>query len=62
VDWSKITRPEELIPFMNRGGNIREIIATQVLDTHLKALAAWARTPSSCIWRCVGCWSRLSGA
>jgi hypothetical protein len=26
---------------MNRGGNIRDIIATQVLDTHLKALAIY---------------------
>jgi Haem-binding uptake, Tiki superfamily, ChaN len=41
VDWSKITRPEELIPLMNRGGNIRDIIATQVLDAHLKALAIY---------------------
>ena len=41
VDWSKITRPEELIPLMNRGGNIREIIATQVLDAHMKALAIY---------------------
>ena len=41
VDWSKITRPEELVPLMNRGGNIREIIATQVLDAHLKALAIY---------------------
>ena len=41
VDWSTITRAEELIPLMNRGGNIREIIATQVLDAHLKALAIY---------------------
>jgi hypothetical protein len=41
VDWSKITRGEELVPFMNRGGNIREIIASQVLDAHLKALAIY---------------------
>lgn len=41
VDWSKITRPDELLPLMNRGGNIREIIATQVLDPHLKALAIY---------------------
>jgi hypothetical protein len=41
VDWSKITRAEELIPLMNRGGNIREIIASQVLDAHLKALAIY---------------------
>jgi len=41
VDWSKIGRPEDLIPLMNRGSNIREIIATQVLDAHLKALAIY---------------------
>ncbi|HKW00123.1 MAG TPA: ChaN family lipoprotein [Vicinamibacterales bacterium] len=41
VDWSKIARGEDLVPFMNRGGNIREIIATQVLDAHLKALAIY---------------------
>jgi len=41
VDWSKVTQPEQLIPFMNRGNNIREIIATQVLDAHLKALAIY---------------------
>jgi hypothetical protein len=41
VDWSKITRPEELIPLMNRGGNIGDIIATQVLDAHVKALAIY---------------------
>lgn len=41
IDWSKITRPEELQPLMNRGGNIREIIAKQVLDAHLKALAIY---------------------
>jgi hypothetical protein len=41
VDWSAIKRPEDLIPLMNRGGNIREIIATQVLEPHLKALAIY---------------------
>jgi uncharacterized iron-regulated protein len=41
VDWSKITRGEDLVPLMNRGGNIREIIATQVLDAHLKVLAIY---------------------
>jgi len=41
VDWSKIARAEELIPLMNRGGNIREIVASQVLDAHLKALAIY---------------------
>jgi hypothetical protein len=34
-----LVEPEELIPLMNRGGNIRNLIATEVLDTHLKALA-----------------------
>ena len=41
VDWSKITQPDQLIPLMNRGSNIREIVATQVLDAHLKALAIY---------------------
>src|SRR6185295_14883529 len=41
VDWSSIKRPEDLIPHMNRGGNIRDIIATQVLDPHVKALAIY---------------------
>ena len=41
VDWSTITRPEELLPLMNRGSNIREIIATEVLDRKLKALAIY---------------------
>jgi hypothetical protein len=41
VDWAAIKRPEDLIPLMNRGANIREIIATQVLEPHLKALAIY---------------------
>jgi len=41
VDWSKITQPDQLIPFMNRGSNIRDIIAVQVLDAHQKALAIY---------------------
>jgi len=41
VDWSKVHSPTELIPLMNRGSNIRDIIATQVLDKHLKALAIY---------------------
>jgi len=41
VDWSKINRPEELIPLMNRGKNIRETIAAQVLEPHLKGLAIY---------------------
>lgn len=41
VDWTAIKKPEDLIPHMNRGANIREIIKTQVLDPHLKALAIY---------------------
>ena len=41
VDWAAIKRPEDLLPLMNRGANIREIIATQVLEPHLKALAIY---------------------
>jgi len=41
VDWSAIKQPEDLLPLMNRGGNIREIIATQVLEPHVKALAIY---------------------
>jgi hypothetical protein len=41
VDWSTIKRPEDLIPLMNRGANIRDVIATQVLEPHLKALAIY---------------------
>jgi hypothetical protein len=41
VDWKTIKRPEDLLPLMNRGANIREVIATQVLDAHLKALAIY---------------------
>lgn len=41
VDWSAIKRPEDLIPLMNRGANIRDVIATQVLEPHLKALAIY---------------------
>jgi len=41
VDWAVIKQPEDLLPLMNRGGNIREIIATQVLEPRLKALAIY---------------------
>jgi len=41
VDWAAIKRPEDLLPHMNRGANIRDIIATQVLEPHLKALAIY---------------------
>jgi hypothetical protein len=41
IDWTKITNAEELAPLTNRGGNIRTIIADQVLDTHVKGLAIY---------------------
>jgi hypothetical protein len=41
IDWSRITRAEELVPLLNRGRNIRNIIAEQVLDRHLKGLAIY---------------------
>ena len=41
IDWSHILRAEELVPLLNRGGNIRNIIAQQVLDPHLKGLAIY---------------------
>src|SRR5262245_7418924 len=41
IDWSKITKPEQLVPLLNRGGDIRTIIAREVLDAHLKGLAIY---------------------
>ena len=41
IDWSRITRAEDLVPLVNRGGNIRNIIAQQVLDANLKGLAIY---------------------
>jgi hypothetical protein len=41
IDWSQITTAEELVPLVNRGGNIRTIIAEQVLEAHLKGLAIY---------------------
>ena len=46
IDWTRITRQEDLVPLLkaglrNRGGNIRRIIAEQVLDTKVKALAIY---------------------
>ena len=41
IDWARITRPEQLAPLLNRGGNIRTIIAEQVLDANLKGLAIY---------------------
>ena len=41
IDWPRITRAEELVPLLNRGGNIRNIIAEQVLDRRVKGLAIY---------------------
>lgn len=41
IDWQSIKRPEDLVPLVNRGGNIRSIIAEQVLNQHLKGLAIY---------------------
>lgn len=41
IDWLKITTPEQLVPLMNRGGNIRNIIAEQVLEPRVKGLAIY---------------------
>lgn len=41
VDWRRITRAEDLVPLVNRGGNIRKIISEQVLDAHVKGLAVY---------------------
>lgn len=46
IDWRSITTAEQLVPLLkagltNRGGNIRKIIAEQVLDKKLKALAIY---------------------
>lgn len=46
IDWTRITRAEDLVPLLkaglrNRGGNIRRIIAEQVLDKKLRALAIY---------------------
>jgi hypothetical protein len=46
VDWSRIKTAQDLVPLLraglrNRGANIRRIIAEQVLDRKLKALAIY---------------------
>jgi Haem-binding uptake, Tiki superfamily, ChaN len=41
IDWQSIKRPEDLVPLVNRGGNIRNIIAEKVLNQHLKGLAIY---------------------
>ena len=41
IDWLKITTPEQLVPLMNRGGNIRNIIAEHVLEPRVKGLAIY---------------------
>jgi hypothetical protein len=46
VDWKRITTADQLVPLLkaglqNRGGNIRRIIAEQVLEKKIKALAIY---------------------
>lgn len=41
IDWSTTETAAQLAPQMNRGKNIRETIAHQVLDRNLKALAIY---------------------
>ena len=41
IDWSKIKTAEQLVPLVNRGGNIRKIIAEQALDPKIKTLAIY---------------------
>ena len=46
IDWTPIRRQEDLVPLLkaglrNRGGNIRRIIAEQVLEKRVKALAIY---------------------
>jgi len=41
IDWSNVTRAEDLVPLAHRGHNIRDIVAKDVLDGHLKALAIY---------------------
>ena len=41
IDWSKITRAEDLVPLINRGGNIRKLIAERALDPKIKTLAIY---------------------
>ena len=41
IDWKKISTPEQLAPLLNRNGNIHNILAQQVLEKHVKALAIY---------------------
>lgn len=41
IDWSRITHAKELAPLLNRGGNIRNIIAEQILEPKIKGLAIY---------------------
>jgi len=41
IDWSQIKTAEQLAPLVNRGGNIRKIIAEQALDPKIKTLAIY---------------------
>jgi hypothetical protein len=41
IDWPRIERAEQLAPLLNRGANIRRIVAEEILDKHVKALAIY---------------------
>lgn len=41
IDWKKVNTPQQLAPLLNRNGNIRNILAQQVLEKHVKALAIY---------------------
>jgi hypothetical protein len=41
IDWKKVTTPQQLAPLLNRNGNIRNILAQQVLEKHVKSLAIY---------------------
>ena len=41
IPWDEIRTPEQLLPLMNRGDDINKVIATQLLDQHIKGLAIY---------------------
>lgn len=41
IDWTKIARAEDLVPFMNRGAAIRDMVSREMLDKNLKGLTIY---------------------
>jgi hypothetical protein len=41
INWPAITRAEQLVPLLNRGANIRNIIADELLEKNVKGLAIY---------------------